>query len=187
MTSEQMKYCRGCEHLNRAGTPTCDFLAHTGHSRGCPVGDGCQHHTKLEIAAAEELMAADVRKMFDAGATVKEIAATMSWGISKTHAFLRKHGMTRAPGWNKKGTAKPKIEQPQKADIECPVEKKPEPAPAELEGIKLGEFLAAIKALLPEKLHGAALYIDGTQVKELYGYSVTMPEGRLTVDLFTTR
>ncbi len=189
MTKEQMKYCFGCDHLNRNGEPTCDYLSKTGKTRGCPVGEGCPYHTKLQNVAVEDAQLADVRRMFDAGATVKEIAGHMGWAISKAQRYCRTHGMTRKPGWNKKGEGKPKAsaKKPKQKKPKAQEQAQPDPDQVEQISITLGQFISAIKALLPEQLNGAALYIDGTQVRALYGYSVTMPEGKLTVDLFTRR
>ena len=53
--------------------------------------------------------------------------------------------------------------------------------------ITVQEFMLTLDQLIPDKLLDAALYIDGQQVKSLYGYSVTMPDGKLTVDLLTVR
>ncbi len=188
MTKDELSYCRGCAYLSKTGSePTCDYLDRVGHSRGCAVGEGCPHHTGVSRVEA-------IRKMSAEGKTDKEIGEALGisqWVVTNLrnqHQIRKKRGGNHRPPKKAAKAEKPKIEQTQKTDIECPVAEKPvTPAPVEPEGITLGEFLAAIKALLPEKLNGGALYIDGTQVKELYGYSVTMPDGKLTVDLFTTR
>lgn len=49
MTAEEYKYCRGCEHVGTlSGEHVCDYILDTGHRRGCPVGSGCDKHTKLK-------------------------------------------------------------------------------------------------------------------------------------------
>lgn len=188
MTKDELRYCRGCAYLSKTGSEsTCDYLNKVGHSRGCPVGDGCPQHTGLYRVEA-------IRKMSAEGKTDKEIGEALGisqWvvvNLRNQHQIRKKRGGNHRPPKKAAKAEKQKIEQTQKTDIECPAAEKPDtPAPAEVEGITLGEFLAAIKALLPEKLNGGALYIDGYQVKGLYGYSVTMPEGKLAVDLFTMR
>lgn len=42
-------YCKDCLFLNLYSryNPHCDYIGHTGQSRGCPPGEGC---TKKEVS-----------------------------------------------------------------------------------------------------------------------------------------
>lgn len=53
--------------------------------------------------------------------------------------------------------------------------------------LTLGEFRRALSAYLPVVLNEAELYIDGEPILDLYGFSVTTPDGVQVVDLLTRR
>ena len=63
-----------------------------------------------------------------------------------------------------------------------------QPEPAEQMGsATLGELKAYLEKFLAPILDGAQLCIDGKQVREIYGFSVTQPNGIATVDILTRR
>ena len=197
MTKDQLAYCTGCDFLSKSGEATCDYISLVGASRGCPVGEGCPYHTGKANAERRQHEEGEARKMFEAGAADSEIAATIGWTLSQVRHWRQKAGLKKAPGWNmSSGRTKPRGRRQKKTTgTEPPVEtaeKQPDPQkePKTEEpssGITFQEFMLTLDQLIPEKLHDAAFYIDGQQVKSLYGYSVTMPDGKLTVDLLTVR
>lgn len=197
MTKDQLAYCTGCDYLSKSGEASCDYISYTGISRGCPVGEGCPYHTGKADAERRKHEEGEALKMFEAGAADSEIAATIGWTLSQVRHWRQKAGLKKAPGWNmSSGRTKPHGGRRKKTnDTEPPVETverqtEPQKEPKTEEpssGITFQEFMLTLDQLIPEKLHDAAFYIDGKQVKSLYGYSVTMPGGKLTVDLLTVR
>lgn len=46
-------YCKGCRYLGTvSGGKNCNYTYITGHSRGCPAGKGCIHHTNPKAVAS---------------------------------------------------------------------------------------------------------------------------------------
>lgn len=39
-------YCEGCEFLAKSSDIYCDYMSVTGHSRGCPAGEGCTRRVR---------------------------------------------------------------------------------------------------------------------------------------------
>ena len=193
MTKDQLAYCTGCDFLSKSGEATCDYISLVGASRGCPVGEGCPYHTGKANAERRKHEEGEALKMFEAGAADSEIAAAIGWTLSQVRHWRQKAGLKKEPGWNmSSGRTKPRGGRRKKttgAEPSIETEEKPSERPKEepSSGITFQEFMLTLDQLIPEKLHDAAFYIDGQQVKSLYGYSVTMPSGKLTVDLLTVR
>ena len=186
MTKADLNYCTGCDYLSKSGEASCDYISYTGISRGCPVGEGCPYHTGKANAERRQHEEGEALKMFEAGAADSEIAAAIGWTLSQVRHWRQKAGLKKAPGWNmSSGRTKPHGGRRKKTTDTEPQEEPKETEPSS--GITFQEFMLTLDQLIPEKLHDAALYIDGQQVRSLYGYSVTMPGGKLTVDLLTVR
>ena len=61
------------------------------------------------------------------------------------------------------------------------------PEPEAERPLTLGEFRAALTMYLSAALNNAQVYLDGEPVIDVYGISITKPDGRLTVDVLTRR
>ena len=59
--------------------------------------------------------------------------------------------------------------------------------PIEPQHATLGDLKSYLAKFLTPVLDGAQLCIDGQQVREIYGFSVTQPNGLATVDILTRR
>ena len=75
----------------------------------------------------------------------------------------------------------------QTAQTAAKTQQAPEPVAEPAEPMTLGQFRAALTTYLPAALNEALLYLDGAPLMDLYGFSVTTPDGVQVVDLFTRR
>lgn len=69
----------------------------------------------------------------------------------------------------------------------APAQQAPEPAAEPEAPMTLGQFRAALSTYLTAALNEAQLYLDGAPLMDLYGFSVTTPDGVQVVDLLTRR
>lgn len=81
----------------------------------------------------------------------------------------------------------PAAEAPARYTAPVPEEKPEAVKKDEDRTLTLGEFRRALSAYLPVVLNEAELYIDGEPILDLYGFSVTTPDGVQVVDLLTRR
>jgi hypothetical protein len=107
-------WCVGCIHVNYMGQ--CDYFPHTGHTRGCPAGEGC-HRRELgqkprprcilpperkavressrlgSVRPAPAVIALDrdetALRLYAEGATDPEIAQATGWSVSSVCSWRR--------------------------------------------------------------------------------------------------
>ena len=103
--------CEGCVHASRAGG--CDYLLHTGHSRGCPPGEACavkdtgqrprrtcqlpprrSDWDEYRRTAATYALERDetALRLYAAGASDPEIARATGWGVTSVRSWRRQTG-----------------------------------------------------------------------------------------------
>jgi len=186
MTMEEAKACKGCSYLSKTGTePTCDYLAITGKMRGCDIGVGCTHNTRHE---RHEDRIEVIRQMTLDGKTDTEIGAAI--GLSKwtVRNVRQQAGIDKHRGGSKKRMPPLEVAKVEPPTIEdAIVVKELEPKEDAAKGVTFNEFMLTLDAFIPDKVRDAELYIDGCKVGGIYGYSVTIPDGKLVVDLLTMR
>lgn len=93
-------------------------------------------------------------------------------------------GTTAAPAQRTSQNAAPAQRTAQNA---APAQQAPEPAAEPEAPMTLGQFRAALSTYLTAALNEAQLYLDGAPLMDLYGFSVTTPDGVQVVDLHTRR
>jgi hypothetical protein len=105
------KWCRGCRYVSCEGG--CDYLLRTGHSRGCPPGEGCTvrdtggrdrvscglpplrtdrdeyRRTAASVALEHDETAL---RLYAAGASDPAIARATGWGVATVRNWRRRTG-----------------------------------------------------------------------------------------------
>ena len=125
------KGCGGCIHVSYEGG--CDYLLHTGHSRGCPAGEGCTvkdtgqrwawswdlpprpedgapYHRASSVYALENDETA--LRLYAAGASDPEIADATGWGVTTVRNWRRRTGREANPRKGRKETHGSKSDDP---------------------------------------------------------------------------
>lgn len=161
---------------------------------------------KAEGRHYSHLDKARVREMYDEGKNDYEIAKALGCSTNAIFNWRKKNGLPANAAAPRKGKARelttglsepcepcvtPKRESCDGCGNRDSVTVRPQlriaMEPREEKPFTLGALKSYLTSFLPAALNGAALYIDGKPVTEIYGFSITQPDGVATVDILTRR
>ena len=110
---ERVKFCRGCHYLGEYGASACcDYILMTGHSRGCPPGEGCTcydgvrkgtHSTFNRTPFKEQAVPWNTeraKELYEAGTRWDLVVQEIGRSKYTIWNYAKRHGWKRPEGWN---------------------------------------------------------------------------------------